>query len=556
MKALILAAGFGTRLLPFTRKIPKPLFTIQSKTVLEHVIQQLVDAGCEQIVINTHHLHDQIAFFVDQLKYPVDIQTLYEPVILDTGGAIANAKPFLNDSPFFVINSDIISSVDLNAVYAYHNRSNMLATLVLHDYPDFNKVILDNQGLIQRFDSTENGLAFTGIQVLSPGIYDYFPDKKIFSSIAVYQDLCRQKKINAFVVKNFFWSDIGTKESYSLTSALTLCAARFNIPLNRISHIQMDQLAGDGSDRYWYRAAYGGRSVIVSDHGICLPKSERRSQLNAFIHIGNHLLSKKIFVPCILDHDLLSGMVVLEDLGDVHLETLIKQKKNDGFTLEQYKQVIDCLIDFSAKGFEGFKKEWTCQTHTYSKELIIEKECLYFMTQFIQGHLNQQVCVDEFLTEFDHIANHALKNQITGLMHRDMQSRNIMITHHQPFFIDFQSARIGPLQYDLASLLIDPYVLLNHQIKNDLVVYTMEKLNLTPGQRHLFLESYHYCCLTRNLQILGAFSFLSRVKQKKQFEIYIPDAVRSLKGIVYNLNTDKLPRLSRLVQNISRKKEK
>ena len=125
-----------------------------------------------------------------------------------------------------------------------------------------------------------------------------------------------------------------------------------------------------------------------------------------------------------------------------------------------------------------------------------------------------------------------------------------MIHKDRPFFIDFQSARIGPFQYDLASLLTDPYVGLNDHIQKDLLQYTLEKLELTPKERINFSESFQYCCLTRNLQFLGAFSFLSRIKKKKGFEQYIPDAVKSLKKIIIGLNTDKLPKLSQLVQTL------
>ena len=550
MKALILSAGFGTRLLPYTRKIPKPLFTLVSKSVLEHVIQQLVDNGCEQIWINTHHLHDQIEAFVKQLRHNVNIQTIHEPAILDTGGAIANARPFLKDSPFFVINSDIISNIDLNKVYEFHKKSNTLATLVLHDYANFNKVKIDGKGYVQNFDSKTNGLAFTGIQVLSPQIYDYFPDKNIFSSIEVYKHLCSQKQIKAFVEKNIFWSDIGTKDAYSMTSLQILSADRFQIKYDKIKNLQIDKLAGDGSDRHWYRVGYKDQSFILSDHGICMPNSVELLQLDAFVNIGNHLFSKKIDVPRILNHDALSGMVILDDLGDVHLETLIKKKNNAQFTVKLYKKVIDSLIDFSIKGFEGFKKKWACQTQTYSKKLIIEKECQYFWEGFVQRYLKKTILFQDFLNEFNHIADHALKHGFTGLMHRDLQSRNIMIKNGKPFFIDFQSARQGPLQYDLASLLIDPYVQLNTQTKKDLLQYTTNKLKLTPRETLNFLDSFYYCCLTRNLQILGAFSFLSLVKKKKHFELYIPNAVNSLKNIIKDLDTDRIPKLSNLVQTL------
>jgi NDP-sugar pyrophosphorylase family protein len=554
MKALILAAGFGTRLLPYTRTIPKPLFTLMERPILDHAIEKLAAAGCEQILINTHHLNDKIDDFVRQTKYAVDIQTIHEPDILDTGGAIANARPFLKDSPFFVINSDIISNVDLNRVFKFHQKSDCLATLVLHDYEAFNKVEIDDQGYILSFDSKTNAHAFTGIQVLSPRIYDYFPDpqkgKKIFSSIEIYQSLCSTKKINSIVENDIFWSDIGTKDSYSRTSLLQLAAAEFGITPNQIKDIEIEKLAGDGSDRLWFRAKYKNHSKVISDHGICLPETEAFLQINAFVNIGNHLFKKELPVPGILNHDTLSGMVILDDLGDVHLEGKIKQADNDIVTLKMYKKVIDILIDFSIKGYQDFNKKWTCQTQTYSKELIIQKECLYFMEAFIQGYLNLDIVFDDFLNEFNYIANHALKHGVTGLMHRDFQSRNIMIRNDNPFIIDFQSARQGPLQYDLASLLIDPYVNLNDKIKNDLLQYTMGKLELKPNEYKNFSECYQYCSLTRNLQFLGAFAFLSKVKNKTVFEQYIPDAVKSLKKIIAGLNQDKIHRLSKLVQTI------
>jgi len=131
-----------------------------------------------------------------------------------------------------------------------------------------------------------------------------------------------------------------------------------------------------------------------------------------------------------------------------------------------------------------------------------------------------------------------------------MQSRNIMINNDNIYFIDFQSARSGPLQYDLASLLIDPYVILNEQIRNELLHYTMKKLKLNKTETQNFLKCYQYCCLTRNLQFLGAFSFLSKIKKKKGFEQYIPDAVKSLKKIITDLDTDKIQKLSKLVQSL------
>ncbi|MDA3918459.1 MAG: sugar phosphate nucleotidyltransferase [Deltaproteobacteria bacterium] len=551
MKALILAAGLGTRLLPYTQAIPKPLFTLMSSPMLEHIIQKLVDTGCKQIVINTHHLHEQIKDFVMQNRYCDIIHTIHEPVILDTGGAIANAKPFLENHPFFVINSDIISNINLKKAYNFHEQSNCLATLVLHDHDQFNKVKTDDFGYIQDFDAKTRGLAFTGVQILSPKIFARFPDKKIFSSIEVYKNLCKTKQVKALVDKNIFWSDIGTKNSYSMTSLLLLAASQFKIDQGAIKNIQVDRLAGDGSDRNWYRVKYGDSSLIISDHGICMPESDELLQINAFINIGNHLSLKEIPVPQIYNFDKLSGNVILEDLGDINLETRIKEKKSDEFTLKLYKKVIDELIGFSIKGFIDFNKEWTCQTQTYSKELILEKECGYFIKEFIQDYMKLNFSFNDFSKEFNHIADNALKYGFIGLMHRDMQSRNIMVKNNRVYFIDFQGARSGPLQYDLASLLIDPYVNLKDKIRDKLLKYVMEKLKLSQDKKGNFLQCYHYCSLTRNMQFLGTFSFLSQIKKREKFEQYIPDSIQSLKQIITDLNMDnKIPKLSKLTLSI------
>jgi len=137
-------------------------------------------------------------------------------------------------------------------------------------------------------------------------------------------------------------------------------------------------------------------------------------------------------------------------------------------------------------------------------------------------------------------------------MHRDMQSRNIMIGNNNDiYFIDFQGARSGPLQYDLASLLIDPYVNLEDQIKDKLLQYAMGKLKLNNKESQNFSKCYQYCCLTRNMQFLGAFSFLSQTKKKKKFEQYIPASIKSLKDIVVKLNRDnEIDKLSNLVNRI------
>jgi aminoglycoside/choline kinase family phosphotransferase/dTDP-glucose pyrophosphorylase len=568
MKALILAAGFGTRLLPYTRTIPKPLFTLGSVPVLQHVISRLIQCGCRHILINTHHLSDRITDFVDSWTgaLNVRIDVIHEPEILDTGGAVANVRNVLADAPFFVINADVITCLDLAPVWHHHLCSSAIATLVLLDRKEFNQVTLDAGGFIQNFNTPGHGLTFTGIQVVSPQVFDHLPSGRVFSSIDLYSRLCPARQIQAYVAQDIFWEDIGTPAAYSRTARQWMSAQALGTDILKT---QVHPLAGDGSDRAWFRAwpepdipldnppdippapKNDRRSVVISDHGICLPGSEDRAQVDAFVAIGNHLSSHGIPVPEILAHDALAGMVVLEDLGDTHLADTVSWMSTRADITRIYKTVIDQLILFSRKGADGFDLSWTCQTPFYSKELILEKECRYFMDAFVCKYLKKNISVHDLEDEFAYIADNALTGGVQGLMHRDCQSRNIMVKNNRVYFIDFQSARMGPIQYDLASLLMDPYVTLPDQVRQDLLAYAADRLGLVSGtSRQAFVRCYHFCCLSRNMQILGAFAHLSRVKNKPGFEAHIPAAFASLKHLVRQETFARLGRLKELILNL------
>ncbi len=561
MNALILAAGFGARLLPHTRAIPKPLFTLGGVPVLKHAIDRLIACGCRKILINTHHLSHQIAEFLSCLDPlpDVEIREIYEPEILDTGGAIANVRKIMGDDSFFVINSDVVTDLDLASVWRFHRKTRALATLVLHDRPLYNQVTIDMDGWITGFRSPGQGLAFTGIQVLSPEIYAHLPQDPVFSSIDWYAHLCPSKRIKAYVAHDLYWEDIGTIHAYSDTARLWISADALEVPAR---NIQVQALAGDGSDRAWFRAvpvsgrmspetSLPGGSVVICDHGICLPGTDHRAQVDAFVSIGRHLYRHGIPVPRILAHDTLAGVVAVQDLGNTHLADRVKQTPEPADIFQIYQKVLDRLILFSQTGADGFDPSWTCQTPSYSRSLILEKECRYFMDSFVQGYLGKQISFDVLVNEFDFIAGQALAHGMEGLMHRDCQSRNIMIKDNEPFFIDFQSARLGPIQYDLASLLIDPYVTLPEPVQTALLAYAMDRLNLTGADtRQRFVQSYDYCTLTRNLQILGAFAYLSRVKGKQQFETHIPAAVASLKRWGQTRAPDRLRRLKKLIMRL------
>ena len=118
MKAMILAAGYGTRLQPYTGHTPKSLFSIAGRPLLDLIISQLHEAGCKAVIVNTHHSHHKIETFLAAQNYNLEVDTRFEPQILGTGGAIKNVPDFWDTRPFLVINADIVTDIDIwNLVY-------------------------------------------------------------------------------------------------------------------------------------------------------------------------------------------------------------------------------------------------------------------------------------------------------------------------------------------------------------------------------------------------------------------------------------------------------
>jgi len=558
MKALILAAGFGTRLRPYTNHTPKPLFSIAGRPLLDIIIDNLQKAGCEAVIINTHHLHQQIEAFVAERNYSLSVSTRYEPQILGTGGAIKNVADFWDHLPFMVINADIAADVDLAEVYRSHCRQHPAATLVLCDDPVFNSVAVEQNKWIKGFrdrgqipeQPAERLLTFTGIQVLDPRVLDYIPENKAYSSIDAFKKiLADEKKLQAYIAPKGKWQDIGTPERYRQTAYEIVSPLAFRNAFGDIPGlwIKKKKLKGDGSERQWYRLKSGRHCLIMADHGI--RENHTVSEVDAFVHIGQHLYRQGVSVPQINFFDTFCGLVFLDDLGDVNLQQAARLTPNPKSLMRLYKSVIDQLIKLSLRGADNFDPAWTYQTAHYDQQLIVEKECRYFQEAFLNGYLGLRTRSQDLAADFASLAQKALQYSITGFMHRDMQSRNIMIKNHQVYFIDFQGGRFGPVQYDLASLLIDPYVELPDTLQAKLLDYSIDALSaMTAVEPEKFRRCYNYCSLTRNLQILGAFAYLSRVKGKHYFEDFIPAALQTLRSNLLARGQDEFPALTAVVE--------
>ncbi len=282
MKAMILAAGLGTRLRPYTHYRPKALFSLNDQALLDRLIGQLARSGCTQVVINTHHLAHMIHAHVQQQTYPLAVEMIHEPEILGTGGGIANARIWLDDAPFLVINADVVTDIPLDDVFKFHTDHRDPVTMVLVDYPPINSVCIDPSGRILGFgedSASADGpavqkhlwLTFSGIQVLDPEIFGHLPKRGFLDIINVYKTIITGGgSLRAYLARDSHWCDIGTPERYLDTVFTHMAPRAFEKAFGAVpgGAIVRQRLAGDGSQRRWERLRSGSQTLILGDHGI------------------------------------------------------------------------------------------------------------------------------------------------------------------------------------------------------------------------------------------------------------------------------------------------
>jgi mannose-1-phosphate guanylyltransferase len=219
MKAMILAAGRGKRLRPLTDVLPKVLVPMANTPILERTIELLALHGVQEVIINAHYHYKKITEYLQRRDSSgIKIEVRIEQEILGTGGGIKNTQDFWDERPFIVINGDIVTDINLKAVYAYHQKRANLVTMVLHDVPVYNKLRIDGDMNILSIGSTEgveDTLAFTGIHVLDPEALDYIPENTRYNIIDCYRKLIQDKRpVRAYVTTGHRWIDIGTVREY------------------------------------------------------------------------------------------------------------------------------------------------------------------------------------------------------------------------------------------------------------------------------------------------------------------------------------------------------
>jgi mannose-1-phosphate guanylyltransferase len=215
VKAFLLAAGKGERLLPYTQFLPKPLFPILGVPILEIQLKKLLKLGVRDVGINVFHLKEKILDFLNKYSQvtPVNVSTFEEKTLLGTGGGIFNAKDFFTNSTL-IINSDILFDFPLEILIEYHKKNKSLITLVCTSNSNSKNVKVDFQNnKVLSFRSKESNVFYTGIQIVEPEIFEFLSPK--FDLIDTYiEGLSQGLKISAIVVNDYSFIDIGTLSNY------------------------------------------------------------------------------------------------------------------------------------------------------------------------------------------------------------------------------------------------------------------------------------------------------------------------------------------------------
>ncbi len=225
---MILAAGYGTRLKPFTDTLPKALVQFKGKPMIENVIAKLEFAGIKNIIINTHHHHEKMLEYFECRKSSSNIHLIYEKEILGTGGAIKNAEKYLSASTDFIIyNTDVDCDIDLDALEDFHLQNKAIVTLIVQNRKTSRYLLTDQDGLL--VGRTENGVnkfysnienrtvgkkAFCGMHILNISIFDYISQGINIDIIPIYIAMLKQGlAINTFDISGKYWKDIGIPEN-------------------------------------------------------------------------------------------------------------------------------------------------------------------------------------------------------------------------------------------------------------------------------------------------------------------------------------------------------
>ena len=604
-RAFVLAAGYGTRMLPLTRDLPKPLMPLWGKPLLQHTLEMLARWGVRDVLINLHHKPGDILEFLRRNSdFGMRVALSYEPEILGTGGALVKASWFIGRDPFWLINADVAADLDPGLLLRSFRRDHSIAALWLHPARGPRTVEM-RAGRITTFTSRRPGAAntftFCGLHLLSPRILRHLPETGFAGIIGAYQRAMRRgERVSGVCVEDSYWADLGTPAQYldahretraahprkpggrlfdpraCLTSkgepwfvaagqnctiargalvkdsvlwdgatveagahavrsvigrgtriagrvegvacrgdiGLEACEAAALGPLGiKASAATMLPLPPRGSARTFARIREGKHSVILVRYSL------ERKENALYCGHARFLAKAGLLVPAVLADQPAERFAVLEDLGSRSLTDAVRNAR-PGQVIRLYEKVLEQVLRLHETGTALARKTRLPLTHPFDAKLY-KWERMFFADQFLRQRLRVGSRLrQDAIGELAVIARRLLREPQV-LIHRDLQSSNILLADGGPALIDFQGMRMGSAAYDLASLLCDPYVALPEALQLRLLAFYNGR-----ARRPVSEDAFLLAAVERLAQAMGAYARLSRIPGMKHFEQHIAEAAR------------------------------
>ena len=587
-KAILLAAGYGTRMEPLSWDLPKPLMPYFGVPLLEHALLTLETWGVEDVLINVHHAPDEIlAWFRAWHHRGPRVVFSFEADILGTGGALRKAEHFIGDDACWLVNTDVAFSLDPRPMVKMFRTHLPPAVLWLDAVRGPRTVSCDARGVIDNFAVQRPGTAGTytycGIMLFHPRLLQGLPNRAFCSIIEACEEMMRMgQSIYGHIPRDAYWADLGAPERYlnahvtapdvlrkrgswsggegrtsrqpdvvtwsgasiapsgSASRSILGRGVRLHVPVQDSCVVRADsagmpswvaevlralrmplsetlyvQLPRRGSDRNFVRLVAGRRSAILIQY-----RSDRRPENARYAGHARFLAAHGIRVPRVLESLEEKGILVLEDVGSQSLQC-VEAGKRDIW----YRRVMPHVARMHAIPLQKcppLEPAFDARLYAWEHDLFLEQYLSRYCDvsladmHIFRGELQK---VSRILRKLPHV-----------LIHRDLQSSNILLHRKEPVFIDFQGMRAGPAVYDLASLLYDPYVALGSEQRRKYAGWYLS--SIPPPSCEGVDEMLPVGGIQRLVQALGAFGRLGANADTARFEKYIPAARHTLESLL------------------------
>jgi len=502
-KAIVLAAGLGTRLRPLTCAAPKPLLPVWGEPMLARAVAMLRSWGVDDIVVNCHYLHEQ----VEAWCAANGCRAAYEPEILGTGGVLNPLRGWIGDDDFYLVNGDIVvEGLEGCPFSGLADPQTIGECLVSEEGPRTIEAEPDGH-LVTCWKSPDAGYpgtyTYCGVALLRAEILKYVEPEGFSTIVQAYERAMMDGRFMRGVMPGgMLWTDAGTVSSYidlnrdgednafADLPQLKEAFARIGRPAQSVEF-----LGARGSDRCFFRA--DDAVVVVYD-------DEKRGENARYASHARWLKGKGVPVPEVLAD--------VPEMKTLAMEWAGSERK---MSVDEYARVVEALAKFNALDASGLELEPPFDESLWRWERDLFKEhCL--------GTRYAMACPDAVEKELEGVAGR-LCREPEALVHRDFQSTNVLWRGSEFRIIDFQGMRKGPAVYDLASLLYDPYVKMTEKARMALAAL----YGKVSGRGGDVSEVLPFAAVERLVQALGAFGRLASVGQQ-QFGRFVLPALENL----------------------------